>query len=305
MKVAPFQQVNLDDVLAIHARVYDHLNLASFLWQPCQQIESLETADCIKYVYLDDAIKGYGAAYRLDETHFRLNLLVDPRREGKGVGTSLLQEVEREVVRLGGRYLQSRILEGMDRSLAFAASRGFREVHKMRGMSLRAEDFSFEKWNELGAKLSAEGFAATSFKREAEAHRDPVDKLAKLLDRAREGWPSPDPTQQGSMVPGNLHSLFTGIKAPEHFSIMKLKDEYVAYTSVHGDNSGGTAVHPDYRGRGVATYLKAYNIKKCLDDGKQYFESCSANPSMQRVNEKLGYRFNGLTEVRFVKDLQA
>ena len=304
MKVVPFQQVNVDDVIAIHARVHDHLNLEFFLWQPCQQIESLEN-DCIRYVYLDDEIKGYGAAYPLDETHFRLNLLVDPRYAGQGVGTSLLREVEREVARRGGRYLQSRIMEGMDRSLAFAASKGFREIHRMRGMSLHAEDFSFEKWKELGAKLSAEGFSATSFKREDEAHGDPVNKLAKLLERAREGWPSPDPTQRGHMVQGELHSLFTDIKAPEHFSIMKLKDEYVAYTSVHGENRGGTAVHPDYRGRGVATYLKAYDIKKCLDDGKQYFESCSANPAMHRVNEKLGYSFNGLTEVRFVKDLQA
>lgn len=36
----------------------------------------------------------------------------------------------------------------------------------------------------------------------------------------------------------------------------------------------------------------------------QLFESASANPAMQRVNEKLGYKFNGLCEVRLVKPLE-
>jgi len=62
-------------------------------------------------------------------------------------------------------------------------------------------------------------------------------------------------------------------------------------------------VHPEYRHLGVATYLKAFNIKQSIEAGEDYFESATANPSMQRVNEKLGYRFNGLSEVRFVKEL--
>lgn len=40
-----------------------------------------------------------------------------------------------------------------------------------------------------------------------------------------------------------------------------------------------------------------------MKDGEEYFESASASEAMQRVNEKLGYRFNGLSEVRFVKEL--
>ena len=54
---------------------------------------------------------------------------------------------------------------------------------------------------------------------------------------------------------------------------------------------------------GIATYLKACDINKCIEDGDQYFESASASEAMQRVNEKLGYKFNGLSEVRFVKEL--
>jgi len=63
----------------------------------------------------------------------------------------------------------------------------------------------------------------------------------------------------------------------------------------------GTAVHPDYRDLGVATCLKALDLDRCINDGEKYFESATANPAMQRVNGKLGYRLNGLAEVRFVK----
>ena len=65
----------------------------------------------------------------------------------------------------------------------------------------------------------------------------------------------------------------------------------------------GTAVHPDYRGRGVATYLKACDLKMQIDDGVKYIESCSANPAMIRVNQKLGYKLNGLAEIRLVKNV--
>jgi hypothetical protein len=38
-------------------------------------------------------------------------------------------------------------------------------------------------------------------------------------------------------------------------------------------------------------------------EGAGRFETCSASLAMIRVNEKLGYRLNGLTEVRLLKRL--
>jgi len=95
---------------------------------------------------------------------------------------------------------------------------------------------------------------------------------------------------------------FTEIKYPEHFSILKVKGDYIGFTSAKNPETG-TAVHPEYRNFGAATYLKAFNINQCIEAGEDYFESATASPQMQRVNEKLGYRFNGLSEVRFVKEL--
>lgn len=85
---------------------------------------------------------------------------------------------------------------------------------------------------------------------------------------------------------------------------MKLGESYIGFTSVR-NLSSGTGVHPDYRNLGVATYLKAYDINSCIQDGELEFESATASEAMQRVNTKIGYTFNGLLEVRFVKELSA
>lgn len=277
------------------------MNLSRFVWEPCQQVESLDEQS-IRFVFEDGNVKGYGAAYQLDDTHFRLNLIVDPRHSRKGIGSKLLQKIEEEVVRAKGKYLQARVLEAMPASLSFALARRFTQIHVMRGMSLRAVDFSFAKWKQLGQDLSGRGFVLTSLKKELESDCDAINKLAQLYKFARHGWPTPDPTWQLDSSADNLRAPFTTIKYPEHFSILKLKGDYIGFTSAK-NLATGTGVHPQYRNLGVATYLKAFDVNQCIEAGEDYFESATASPSMQRVNEKLGYRFNGLSEVRFVKEL--
>jgi GNAT superfamily N-acetyltransferase len=303
MKITSFQPADRAPVLKFHAEEFARFNLKSFIWQPCQQIESMET-DCCKYVCRDATVRGYAAAYSLDATHARLNLLVDARHRRQRVGTLLLETIETSLKNQGRVYIQARLLEGMDGPLAFALARGFQEIHRMRGMSLHAENFSFEKWKNLGERLSAEGFRVTTFKDEDEAGNAPVKRLAELYKRAREGWPLPDPTCNHEMPEEWFSSSFINLGAPEHLSIMKVAEEYVGFTSADKTNAAvGTGVHPHYRGRGVATYLKAVAIQACIAAGQKYFESASANAAMHRVNEKLGYRFNALTEIRLLKRL--
>ena len=300
MSVTPFCESQKERVLSLSHETFGSMNLSRFEWQPCRQAESLEK-QCTKFVFADEHINGYVAAYPLDHTHFRLNLIVDPNHLRKGIGSQLLKTIEEEVIREQGKYLQARVFETMPASLRFALDKGFTQIHTMRGMSLHAADFSFEKWREWGKKLSA-GFVFTSLKEELEADVNAIDKLARLYKLARDGWPSPDPTWHLDSSQEDLRAPFVGIKYPEHFSIVKADNEFVGFTSARNPGTG-TAVHPDYRNLGLATYLKALDLNRCIKYGQEYFESASANPAMQQVNEKLGYRLNGLAEVRFVKAL--
>ena len=301
MPLIPFQTGHREGILRLHAKTFESLGLSRHLWQPCQQIESLEK-DCPRFVYEDESTLGYVGAYRLDDVHFRLNLLVHPDHRGRGIGSLLLGRIQSETRAAGGEYLQSRALENMQASCAFAASRGFSEVHVMRGMSLGSGDFSFDKWQALGTELSARGLVVTSLKAEFEKDHDPVQRLAKLHWHARQGWPSPDPTWGIDDSMESLRSHFADVPSPEHFTIMKSGAEYVGYTSARNGMSA-TAVHPEYRCIGVATYMKAYDIHASIESGQDHFESATANPAMQRVNVKLGYKLNGLAEVRFLKRL--
>ena len=301
MNILQFQNTDYQEVARIRNDTFAGMKLSQFIWQPCQQVESLQE-DCSKYICSDGGVRGYGAAYRLDDTHFRLNLIVDPAHTNQGIGTLLLRNIEVATKKMGGKYLQARLLENMESSLRFAQSRAFVKIHTMRGMSLCKEDFSYKRWVELGKKLSARGFLTATLKEELEANNNPVEKLAQLHRYSQQGWPSPDPTQEHNSPLESLKARFANIAFPDLFTIMKLNEEYVGYTSAK-DHYTATAVHPDYRGMGIATYMKAYDLKRCFEEGGRYFESASANPTMQRVNEKLGYKFNGLCEARFVKPL--
>lgn len=302
MRVEPFETKDTAEVMRLRAETFGPVRLNRFLWKPCQQVESLESGGP-KYVCREGAeVTAYAAAYPLDGTHFRLNLIVSPRRTGRGMGTRLLGEVEAEVKRLGGLYMQARLLEGMRASLAFALSRGFEEVHRMRGMSLRAGDFDYGAWRPLGARLAAEGFRVTTLKEEAEAGGEHVEKLLELHRLAQEGWPEPDPTWKTEDT-SRQRAIFTEVLSPELFTVMKFGEVYVGYTSAARANMVGTVVRPDFRGRGVATYMKARNLALCVEAGEEYFETSSANPAMIHVNEKLGYKLNGLAEVRLLKRL--
>src|SRR5262249_48998828 len=193
-------------------------------------------------------------------------------------GTLLLRKIEAATRKMGGKYLQARLLEHMESSLTFALVRGFIKIHRMRGMSLYSTDFSYERWEELGKRLSATGFLVTTLREELEANNNPIEKLAKLHRYSQQGWPSPDPTQEYNSPIESLRSLFANINYPDRFTIMKFKEEYVGYTSAKNKTTA-TAVHPNYREIGIATYMKAYDLKRCIEEGREYFESASANPA--------------------------
>jgi GNAT superfamily N-acetyltransferase len=301
MPIASFNRAHHRAVIALRDVSFASFNLSRFHWQPCQQTESLDRP-CPRYVYDDGEVKGYGAAYRLDETHFRLNLLVHPFHTRRGIGSQLLGRVEEDVARAGGRQLQARVLESPSGSVTFPSRRGFLSIHTMRGMSLDARDFEFEKWVGLGKTLFGRGFRVTSLAAALRSDEDATQKLARLYRSAREGWPTPDPTWSAAASDDSLRTPIMDVAHPERFSIMANETEYVAFTSAK-NLATGTGVHPAYRNLGIATYLKAYDINECIQDGDDYFESASASEAMQRVNEKLGYRYNGLSEVRFVKVL--
>ncbi len=115
--------------------------------------------------------------------------------------------------------------------------------------------------NSIIRRLSAEGFTATTFEAEETADGNPLNKLVELQKHAVEGWFQTG-LSASNVSDANLRKYFSYITIPDRVSIMKHREKYIAYTSAERKNMIGTAVHPEYRGRGIATYLKAFDIKK-------------------------------------------
>ena len=65
----------------------------------------------------------------------------------------------------------------------------------------------------------------------------------------------------------------------------------------------GTGVAPDYRGRGIATALKAPWVTRARDHGVLTVTTSSGNPVMLHINQGLRYRPTS-TEIRLVKPLR-
>jgi hypothetical protein len=63
MPVTLFSESHRKEVLAIKNAMFASMNLGQFVWQPCQQIESLDQRS-FRYVFEDGVVNGYGAAYQ-------------------------------------------------------------------------------------------------------------------------------------------------------------------------------------------------------------------------------------------------
>jgi GNAT superfamily N-acetyltransferase len=85
--------------------------------------------------------------------------------------------------------------------------------------------------------------------------------------------------------------------APAAFFIPKHGGRYIAFTSFF---SIGTAVHPEYRRKGIATLLKAGSVADAQYRGFRGQTSSTANPGMKKVFEALGYR-RSWSEIRLFR----
>jgi GNAT superfamily N-acetyltransferase len=126
--------------------------------------------------------------------------------------------------------------------------------------------------------------------------------LLELLIAAQADWPDPDPDPaRPSPVPSSVFDrLLETVTRPDAFFIAARGSEYVGVSCLH---SFGTAVHPRFRGRGIATVLHAHALDSARQDGLARITRPSANRAMQAVFRKLGYQ-PALTELRMVLQLR-
>lgn len=245
----------------------------------------------------------YATLWELRPRRYRFDLAVRPEWQKQGLATQLLSQVMGDAKALGATGLQARVRDDKLEALEFVRRRGFQESHRMGAFRLDfARNGAFDSPKTFFVQLGNLGIEVTNLAEAREQDTHFLERLHELYLAAREGWPDPDPDPTGA-VPLPLEQLkrwLAGLRQPETFLIARHDQRYVAFTSFFGI---GTAVHPEYRRKGIATLLKAGSIADAHCRGLRGQTTSTASPAMQAVLAKLGYR-RLWSEIRLLRAME-
>jgi GNAT superfamily N-acetyltransferase len=272
-------------------------------WFPAQQLGAPNECSS-RYVGVEtwnDQRVAYAALWELRRRRYRFDLAVRPVWQGQGLATQLLSQVMNDAEAFGATGLQARVRDDKPEALVFARRRGFVESHRMAAYRLDIASEVFDSPQRFRAELRHSGIEVTNLADLRKRDADSVERLYALYAAAREGWPDPDPDPNGpvSMPPEKFRDWLDELRQPEAVLVAVHQQRYVAFTSFFAT---GTAVHPEYRCRGIATLLKSLSLAAAHRRGLRGQTTSTASPAMARVLEKLGYR-RTWSEVRLLREL--
>jgi GNAT superfamily N-acetyltransferase len=273
-------------------------------WFPAQQLGAPPDASS-RYIVVepyDGARVAYAVLWELRPRRYRFDLAVRPEWHRQGIATQLLAQVMSDARTFGATGLQARVRDDKPTALEFVRRRGFREVHRMGAYRLDFAATGVSDSRESFARLRDHGVEVTSLAVARDTDPHYLERFHELYSAAREGWPDPDP-EPGGHAPVPLERVKRWLDEttlPEAFFLAKHAQRYVAFTSFFGI---GTAVHPEYRRKGIATLLKAGSIADAQRRGFQGQTTSTASPGMQKVLERLGYK-RIWSEVRLIREME-
>ncbi len=218
-----------------------------------------------------------------------VDVQVLPEQRGRGIGSSLLDELARRSETLGRPVLQAEVRELDAKSLAWAKRRGFVEIGRESRLVLELavveapeidppEGIEIVTWAERPEL--ARGLYAVNLEASPDIPGSEDDEVASF-----EQWLSTD--MQGAS------------DSPEAVFVALEGDEVVGYAKFAISNARpGVLIHDltgvkrAHRGRGIAGALKRTQIAWAKAKGFQKIETMNEvrNEPIRRLNERHGYR---------------
>lgn len=244
----------------------------------------------------------YATLWELRPRRYRFDLAVRPEWQGHGIGTQLFTRIVADAKTLGATGLQARVRDDKHEALNFIHRRDFREVHRMGAYCLEFAQVEGAGPQQAFTRLLDRGIEVTNLAavRKQEPHY--LEQFFDLYSAAREEWPDPDPDPTGANAfsINDVKRWLDNAQLPEAFFIATHARRYIAFTSFFAI---GTAVHPEYRRKGVASLLKAGSIADAQRRGFQGQTTSTASPGMQKVLERLGY-MRTRSEIRLIRAIE-
>lgn len=299
-QILPFSEEWRGGVEALAYAVFPEYGDTALLWRPGHQLDQPEQAR-LRLVALNagGSVVGYGAIRQTSPQRYRLNLLVQPGSQGEGIGTALYERLIAELRAAGAVAVNVRTRDDQSIALDFLYQRGFEEAHRMKGMTLRVDQIDPDRLESMLIPLDQENTSVSTLGELRRTDPDWREKLYVLYSRVREGWSDFDPTQpEEKSWPLEHFDRYLGELANAGPTwVAQYGDSYVAFVGALG-----TAVHPDWRRRGLGGALKALQALEAHAAGQATLISNSANPMIWRINRRIGYQ-PWFSEVRLLKQL--
>jgi GNAT superfamily N-acetyltransferase len=301
--VRPYSDHDYDAIAALHDAVYPAYRTQPEVWQAATQFDH-QRARPHRFVARDIATQqpiGYAALRSIRAQQVRLDLMIHPTWQRQGVGQVLLNHLIDRARTLDCVAVHMRARLDYPYTLAFLTHRGFTETHRMYGLRLKVSHANLTPFWPRVQHLAARGIAITTLVEEQQRNPAYAHHLHELQNAVAPDWPDPE---RVPFTPAAFDDFARRLEhethaQPDAFFIAQASSRYIGYC---GLSALGTAVHPDYRNQGVATALKVTAIADAQQRGQATVFTCTANPAMVAINEKLGYQHETV-ELRLGKSI--
>jgi mycothiol synthase len=247
------------------------------------------------------------AAGRYFENHWQylpgkydFELIVHPHHQGRGIGRYVYDYMLEIVCNRTPRVtsIVSGTREDQPQAVGFLERRGFKTIMRWARARLNVADFDPGRFENLLDSLRQQGIEIASIQSLAERDANWQRKAYQLDLVAGQDAPSPDQKSEISFETYVENTFGHPGYLPEGcFAAVAANGEWIAMTELSrtGEpqclDTPWSAVHPDYRRRGLATAVKVYAIQFAQDQGvQQIMASNEENNPMYQINLALGFQ---------------
>jgi GNAT superfamily N-acetyltransferase len=302
--IRPYEERDAERIVAIGARVYPEAppNLPRFLyrdrkWNP-------EYLKLRLVVERDGQVVGWGQVTHIwwayHARRFSLRLEIDPTAQHTGLGSALYEPLLAQLEEWGAELVRTDTLASRSDAVRWLERHGYSEIMRERVSTLQIADVDAARASEAERELAAQGIRITTLTAERERRgEDLLEELYELEVAGAEGEPRPEGDSLMSFerfvseelgAPGALHEAnYLAYDGPRLTGLTRLERDLARPWALI---QGFTTVRPWYRGRGIATGLKAFTVRYAAQNGYRQIDTRNdlTNAPMLRINEALGFR---------------